>query len=218
MIMDGRHILRNIRDDLRDINDEITSHRLLQDAESGKLPRRAFGIFIEQQKYIIPHDAKSLALMATRSREHDEASYFLRLSEGDLESLRLLGRFEESLGSSGTGAIIPHAVSYTHYLAWLALYGSPGLQTLALVVNLPIWSSNCARLSWALKEVYDVRETGFLDYFSEIPGWVEEEACRIMERYEDDVEEHGLEVARLIQAYELSFWDGIMEATGRTES
>ena len=213
MMMDGRRILEGIRGELRRVNDRITSHKLLRDAEDGRLPRGAFRIFIGQQKYIVSHDARSLALMAARSREPDEVSYFLKLSEGDLESLRLLGELEESLGSSD--AVIPRAVSYTHYLAWLALYGSPGLQALALVVNLPVWSSNCARLSRALKDVYGVRKTGFLDNFSEIPGWVEEEACRIMERYEDDIEDRGLEVASLIQEYELSFWDGILEAVGR---
>jgi len=96
---------------------------------------------------------RSLARMVVGSEHPDEAEYFSKLQMGDLEALKALNRLADELDvKKGGERLIPEAVVYTHYLAWLALYANPGEQALALTVNLPVWGAACKRLSEALKK------------------------------------------------------------------
>ena len=106
---------------------------------------------------------------------------------------------------------IPEAVAYTHYLAALACFALPGEQVMALIVNLPVWGANCGRFSKALKERYGINETGFLDIFASPMEKAEQEALKVMAEYLPARREHLRRAAKLIQAYELMFWNGIYE-------
>ena len=79
---------------------------------------------------------------------------------------------------------------------------------MALVVNLPVWGSNCNRLSMALKEKYGVDETSFLDLFAQPITEAEKAAAIVIDRYLDKKKDME-KVAKLIQGYELMFWNGI---------
>ena len=136
-------------------------------------------------------------------------------SAGDKEALRSLkllaselGLNEEALRSS---KLIPKAVAYTHYLSWLACYANPGEQVAALTVNLPVWGSACSRLGIALKEKYGIKNTGFFELFSGPFNAIEDAAIKIMEKYIDRYKSSMEQCARLIQSYELMFWDGVYE-------
>ena len=79
---------------------------------------------------------------------------------------------------------------------------------MALIVNLPVWGSNCKRLSKAFKVSYQIEETAFLDLFAQPTGELEQHALSIIGHYLHQ-ETQLQRVARLIQAYELMFWNGI---------
>jgi thiaminase len=208
--MRAKDLVQMIRNELQNVNEMILNHQFIIDAEEGKLPLEAFKIFVIQQYYIVSHDARSLALMASRATNTKEFEFFLELSKGDIEALKLLEKMGHALNLTTFKNIepIPEAVAYTHYLAWLALYGNPGYQAIALIINLPVWGSNCKKLSYALKNRYNSYETSFLDLFSQPYEQIENKGLNIIENYLD-YSEGMISVSKLIQKYELMFWDAI---------
>jgi thiaminase len=208
--MRAKDLIQMIRSKLQNVNEMILNHQFIIEAEEGKLPIEAFKTFAGQQYYIVSHDARNLALMASRATNTKEFEFFLELSKGDIEALKLLEKMGRALNLTKLDNIepIPEAVAYTHYLAWLALYGNPGYQAVALIINLPVWGSNCRKLSNALKNRYNIHETGFLDLFSQPYEQIENRGLEIIENYLN-YSEGMIRVSRLIQKYELMFWDAI---------
>ncbi|GBC71069.1 hypothetical protein HRbin02_00847 [Candidatus Calditenuaceae archaeon HR02] len=211
--MRGRDLIENLRRELEALNRRIENHPFLTEAERGLLPKEKLRLFVENQYYIVYHDLRSLAVMVSRASHPDEADYLSRLKQGDLAAFQTLLKLGEELKAPfkefSELRVLPGAVAYTHYLAWLALYGGICEQVAALVVNLPVWGRACGRLASALRENYGVRSTDFLDAFANPPSWIEEEGGRILERYMPGMEARARLVSRMIQSYELGFWDSL---------
>jgi len=211
--MEVENFLVEVRRGLEDLNRRVLDHPFLREAESGVLPVDRLRLFVENQFYIVYHDARSLGLMVCRAKGRDEADYFARLMTGDLNALRELMGLGEELGLKLEGfeglRILPGAVSYTHFLAWLAAYANPGEQAIAIIVNLPVWGVACGRLAQALRDRYGLRSTGFLEAFARPARWVESEGMRIVGNYLDESADGMRRVARMIQRYELDFWESV---------
>lgn len=213
--MEAMSLLKDVRDWLAPLNQKILGHPYITEAEKGTLHLDKVKAFVTNQYYIVSYDIKSLALMLSRSATRKEADFFKNVLNGDVEGLGLLVKLSECLGFSVEElekyTAIPEAVAYTHYLAALACFASPGEQAMALIVNLPVWGSNCGKLSKALRERYGTGETGFLDIFASPMEEAEKKAMQVMEGYLPARREHMKKAAKLIQAYELMFWNGIYE-------
>ena len=209
----ARSLLEEVRTELAELNEEITRHAFLEEAEAGRLPLDRLRLFVENQLYIVSYDARSLARMLAATRSSEEADYFSRLLEADLAALRSLGELGEELGIEADDPhglrLLPAATAYTHYLAWLSCYANPGEQAFALIVNLPVWGAACARLGRALSTRYGVKKTAFLDAFASIPSWVEEEGLEIAGRYLPSSRGAMRTIAKMIQGYEKLFWDAV---------
>ncbi|MEM2884309.1 MAG: hypothetical protein QXY08_07015 [Nitrososphaerales archaeon] len=211
--MDAASFIIKVRKELSEENKKILEHPFIKDAEAGKLCEDKIKCFTTQQDYIISHDLRSLALMLTRSKHQDETDFFHPLIQGDIEALKRLHIFAEELGLKiedfTTQQLIPEAVSYTHYLAWLALYANAGEQAAALIVNLPVWGEACRRFGSALKEKYGYKKLDFFELFLQPFDAVEAAAFKVINRY---IERFSITMERcvkMIQRYELMFWDGI---------
>jgi thiaminase len=190
-------MLDEIRDKVKDINEKILNHKFIKLSEEGKLPLEKIELLYSQEWYIVNYDVRSLSMMFSRAINQDELDFFMEAIKGDYEGLKILREVAKKDVNP-----IPQAISYTHYLSWLANYANPGEQVLALVVNLPIWSENCKRLAEAFKGKIDTR---FLELFAE--SKVDENlAENIISRYKG----RYLEITKNIQAYELSFWDSLL--------
>lgn len=211
--MSARSFLDEVREKLAELNEKILNHPYIVEAEKGVLPKDKIGEFLRQQYYIVSHDARSLALMASRSQDTYELEFFLDLAKGDLEGLKALVAMATSIGLSEDELLrakpLAEAVAYTHYLSWLALYGNPGEQAFAMIVNLPVWGANCRRLAKALREKYGFTNTSFLDVFSEPMEPLEERALPIIEKYLEKSRDRMLRIAEVIQRYEYMFWDAL---------
>lgn len=195
-------MLHEIREKLKEINERILNHSFIKMAYEGKLTERQIREFFNQQWYIVNHDVRSLAIMVSRSTSEEELDFFVSAMEGDYNALKLLK-------DQVKPPVIPNpqSVAYTHFLSWLALYANAGEQALALVINLPIWAQNCKRLSEALKKNYGFNNTEFLDSFASMDFTVlDNKAEKIISKYKGRYEE----IAKLIQAYELMFWDSLI--------
>ncbi|MET1128389.1 MAG: TenA family transcriptional regulator [Thermoproteota archaeon] len=209
----GKEIISALRSELEELNRERTNHPFVVEAEKGSLPLKAVKKFVANQLYIVPHDMKSLAFLLSRARDGAEAALFKALLDGDYKAMQLLKRLAEAVGLTSTEArelLDARAVAYTHYLSWLALHATLGQAAVALVVNLPVWGSNTARLARALRENYGIAETGFLELFAGPYDELENKAYIVVERYYDM--DAYRTVARMIQAYEKMFWDAVYSA------
>ncbi len=200
-----------MRKELQPLNEKIFNHPFIAEALEGKLPVEIFKELAKQQYYIVYHDAKSLAQMASRSTNLEELEFFSMLFQGDLQALHNLLKLAQALGLSRSeleaAQPIPEAVAYTHYLSWLALHANPGEQAFAMVVNLPVWGENCCKLFKALKENYQIQETSFFDAFSGPFSILEEAALKVIEPY---VEKGRFKaIALLIQRYAYLFWEAL---------
>jgi len=208
----SRSFLDEVRSSLVPVNKSILEHPFILEAEEGTLQIDAIKRFVKNQNYIMSHDIRSLAFMISRSTSEEELKFFDSVYKGDAQALPLLIRMAQSLGLKtidlDTYIPIPEAVSYAHYLTFLAQFATPGEQTMALVVNLPVWGSNCNRLSKALREKYGIDETSFLDLFAQPITEAEKAATLVINHYLDK-KKNMERVAKLIQGYELMFWNGV---------
>jgi hypothetical protein len=112
---------------------------------------------------------------------------------------------------------IPAAHAYCTYVAWLGMYGSDGELAGAFLVNFAAWGANCGKMSKALQDRYGLtkEEVAFFELFSQIPP-SEKQILEVIQGALDRGVEPALihRAARMLQAYELMFWDAMAEAAG----
>jgi hypothetical protein len=110
---------------------------------------------------------------------------------------------------------IPAALAYSAFVAWLALYGSDAELAAAFAVNLPAWGANCGRISAALKGLYRLGDeaVSFFDLFANLPPADDTALAVIQGGLDRGVASALIErAARLLQGYELMYWDTMAEA------
>jgi len=197
-------IIGKLREELGELNRKILNHPSLQ-----KPSREVLNRFVENQLYIIPHDMRALSHLLSRASTVDEAEFFKMLVDGDYEALKALNTLAGELGvKHDYGKLSVKAVSYTHFLSWLALNGTLGDAAVALTVNLPVWGENVRRLGQHAASL-NVKSTKLFELFSGPFDTLDEMAEKIAERYLEWSRYRF--VARAIQGYELDFWDGLPE-------
>lgn len=214
--MDARRLLEEIRTDLRPIEEEIASHAFPGTIESGSAPIEALHAFVGHQQAIVASDLRSIALLVHRYGGTPAGSFLMgvlegeRLAENRLTVLaRRAGMSEADLQAFEVSA---GGFAYGTYMAWQALYGSAAEFTAGILVNFPVWGSNCGRLGRGLRKHYGFApgETAFLDGFAEMPSFEEPAVSIIQDGLDAGV--RGADVhraARLFQAYEKMFWDAL---------
>ena len=197
-------VIKKLREELRDLNAKILSTPSLE-----RPSREVLNRFVENQLYIIPHDLKALSHILSRTTQMDEVEFFKSLVDGDYEALKALHQLAEELNTRLDYAKLSvKAVSYTHFLSWLALNGSPGDAAVALVVNLPVWGENVKRLGENAASL-NIRSRRLFELFSGPFETLEEKAEKIAERYLDWSRYRF--IAKTIQQYELEFWNSLTE-------
>ncbi len=87
--------------------------------------------------------------------------------------------------------------------------------TLAFLANLAAWATNCGRVAPALRDRYSAEEdaVAFFDFFVTPPPGFEERALAVVDEglRAGDSPRRARRAARLLQAYELLFWDTLAE-------
>src|SRR5258707_14085685 len=109
----------------------------------------------------------------------------------------------------------PGADAYAAYMDWVGAYGSPAEVAAAYLVNFAAWGEMCARLSRALRERHGLTEeqVHFLDLFAQDDPAFKPAALAIIQGGLDrGVPERLVRQApRLLQGYELLFWDTLYQ-------
>ena len=210
-----------IRRDLEPIYDRLLQHLYFQALESGQIGREKLRLFAGEQYAIIGSDLRSAAHLVNRFGGSPSRDFFLGILQGEKAAWDALLAFASALGLTeaelNAHEPLAGAHAYTCYMAWLALYASDGEVAAAYVVNFPAWGQNCARLSRVLKERFGLnhQEVAFFDLFASPPATFEANALSVIQQGLNRGTEPRLvqRAARLLQAYELMYWDTLYEAS-----
>jgi hypothetical protein len=194
-------------------------NRLVPLVAAGRLPRERLAALAGEEYRIIRSDRRSFLLLAARFPEPPAVDFFSGLAQGEALALAQLMTFAGALGMDEDDLRAyepqPGCQAYPAYVAWLALNGSQGDVALALIANFAAWGSYCAAVAAALRSQYglDDEACGFFDFFATPVPEIEQQALAVAQASaESGVPPEGARRhARLIQAYELMFWNTLAE-------
>ena len=214
-MVDAKALIEGIRQDLQTVTEQLLRHPYVQALEEGKIGRENLRLFAGEQYNTIASDLKSVAYLVSRFGSAPSRDFFLGILQGERAAWDALLTFAHALGLSETQLREHEPLSgshaYTCYMAWLALYASDTEIAAAYLINFPAWGQNCGRLSRILKERFGLREkeVAFFDLFASPPATFEANALSVIQQGLDRGTEPRLiqRAARLLQAYELMYWD-----------
>ncbi len=217
----AQELVARIRRDLAAVEARLFSHPWVAAAEAGTLTREDLVRFAGQQARIIRSDLRSVALLLHRYGATASGRFFAESLKTEAAALEALQAFAGALGADAEAleAVRPlaGAQAYTHFVAWLAAYGTDAEFAAAFLVNLPAWGKNCGRLARAFRERYDLTEAGvaFFELFAgESPGFAEAALAVIQAGLDREVPAAAIrDAAELLQQYELMYWDALQAAS-----
>ena len=221
---DGKSLLNAIRKELQPVNEQLLRHPYVEALEQGKLRQEDLHIFAGEQYAIIASDLRSAAHLVNRFGTSSSRDFFLGILQGEKAAWDGLLVFGSALGLTETDLRahepLAGAHAYTCYMAWLALYASDAEIAAAYLINFPAWGQNCGRLSRILKERFGLseKEVAFFDLFASPPARFEADALNIVQQGLARGTEPRLiqRAARLLQAYELMYWDTLYNTSNRS--
>jgi thiaminase len=195
------------------------ANRLVALVAEGRLPRDRLAALAGEEYRIIASDRRSFLVLAARFPEPPAGEFFVGLAGGESLALSKLLTFAAALGLGEEDLEAyeprPGCQAYAGHVAWLALNGSQGDVALALVANFAAWGSYCAAVAQALRRHYglDDEACGFFDFFAAPVPEVERQALAVAEASleEGRPPASARRHARLVQAYELMFWNTLAE-------
>ena len=218
---DARQLIAETRAQLKPVEERFLAHPYLAAVEDGRIPREKLRLFAGEQYYIINSDLRSIALVVNRHAHLPSRDYLLGALQGEAGARDALLAFAQALAMSEDDLRsydpLPGCQAYPAYVAWLALYGSDADFAAAFLVNLAAWGAVCARMSAALKAKYGLAsaDVAFFDLFAQPAPQFEADSLRVIQ----DGLDRGVDAqavaraARLIQAYELMYWDSLHQAS-----
>ncbi|MGH3520617.1 MAG: transcriptional regulator [Haloechinothrix sp.] len=204
---------------LTDTAEAIRSHRFLERLRAGEVPAERLRALAGEQHAIISSDRRSFAQLATRFPAGLAGGFFLSMAEGEGIALEHLHEFAGWLGQTEADLRDyepqPGAQTYPAFVAWLALNGSQSDVALAFLANLEAWGDNCRQVATSLRAAYgaDDGAVAFFEFFASPPPDFESRAMGVLAEglAAGDSPARARRATRLLQAYELSFWDTLAE-------
>ncbi|EWC64243.1 hypothetical protein UO65_0366 [Actinokineospora spheciospongiae] len=186
---------------------------------SGAAPLAALRALAEEELRIVPSDWRTFLTLAAQAVDPAARDVFSALAGGEGVALARLRDFATAAGLDPDAPTEPRAgcQAYPSYLAWLALNGNPRDALLAILANFAAWGGYCASISAGLREHYGFDETGtaFFDFFATPVPELEAQYVVALQQALDDgwTEERAMGYGRLLQNYELLFWNTLGAVT-----
>jgi hypothetical protein len=184
-------------------------------------PRLGVILVLDLDHHILTSDLRSLALLVSRHGALPSRPFLLKVLQGEAAALDALPAFAAALGLGPADLEAsepqPAGHAYCAFVAWLALYGSDAELAAAFLVNFAAWGANCGRLSRALQARYDLAkpDVAFFDLFAHLPPFEAEALAVIQGGLDRGIPAPRIRrAARLLQGYEVMFWDAMAEAAG----
>lgn len=215
----ARELIAEIQKEIQPLDEKILRHPYLDALEAGQIPREKLRIFAGQQYHIIRSDLSSVAFLLARHGHLPSRTFLFNILQGEMSAFEALLKFAEALGMNEDALQafdpLPGGHAYTAFVAWLSLYGSDAELAAAFLVNFAAWGANCGRMSKALKERYGFTEeqVAFFDLFANVPPFEDAALEVIQSGLNRGVKPTCIRrAAKLLQAYELMYWDAMHEA------
>jgi len=213
----AEELVSRLRQEIAGVEARLFSHPWVAAVEAGQRARADLRVFATQQRRIIASDLKSVALLVHRYGDGPSGRFFSESLKTETAALETLSGFTRALGGEAEGHadgdVLAGAQAYTHFVAWLAMYGSDAEFAAAFLVNLPAWGKNCGRLAKALRARYGMDDSAvaFFDLFAgDAPGYAEAALAVIQGGLDRGVAPESIrEAACLLQRYELMYWDAL---------
>jgi len=210
-------LLAETQRELAETADAIRSHRFLERLRAREITDERLRELAGEQYSIVSSDRRSFAQLAARFPTGLASAFFLTMAEGEGLALHQLAHFADWLGinEDDLRAHEPHpgAQTYPSFVAWLALNGSRADVSLAFLANLAAWGENCGQIAAGLRAAYGAGDdaVGFFDFFANPPDDFVPNALAVVDEglAAGDSAAHARRATRLLQAYELSFWDAL---------
>jgi TENA/THI-4/PQQC family len=207
-------LVQEIRNELAPVRDQLLAHKYVAAVEEGLIQLEQLRPFACEQWAIISSDVRSVAHLASRFG----GDFFLDVLDGERAAHSSLRTFATALGLTSedleTYEPLPGAHAYAAYMAWLAAYASDAEVAAAYLVNFAAWGENCARMSRALTGRYGLTpdQVRFFDLFADPAGDFETHALAVISAgLQAGVPERRIRrAARLLQGYELLYWDTLL--------
>ncbi|HSL98607.1 MAG TPA: hypothetical protein VK944_00575 [Candidatus Limnocylindria bacterium] len=223
MAHQARRLLDEARKAIASTEERIRRHPYLEALEARGVEKKTLALFAGQQCHIIESDLRSVALILSRAESQGARDFLTGMLQGERAAFTALGAFGKALGLSPeklhAAEPLPGAFAYSAYVNWLATYGTTAEFVGAFLVNLAAWGENCGRISRALQASYGLsgQDVAFFDLFASAPPGFEEQGLAVVEeglaQGADPVRIRR--AARLLQGFELLYWDTMWETAKR---
>lgn len=212
----AERLVRDLRRDLAPVEDQIRNHPYLTALENGQVPLSNLKAFAGEQYHIIKSDLRSAAQLVARYGGTPSGDFFQGILEGEILARGFLLRFAAALGMTEADLQAyepnPLAQTYPSYVTWLSVHATDAQVATSYVVNFAVFGENVGRMGVALRNRYgfSAEDTAYFDFFSVLPPDFEPTALGVIQAGLDCTDEREIRrSARLLQAYELDFWNAV---------
>jgi hypothetical protein len=185
--------------------------------EAGTASLAQIAAVAAEQYSIIRSDWSSFAQLTARFDDAASRKLFGGIVQGEAAAAQLLLRFAASVGLTERDLADyeprPKAQTYPSRVAWIAAQADRAAAAASFLVNFAVFGENMGRLRNALVRVYHFtpNEVEFFGFFAEpIPGF-EDNAIDVIAAglRRGACATEARRSARLLQAYELDFWQAV---------
>jgi hypothetical protein len=217
----ARRLVQKIREDLRAVENQIRQVPFVSQVEAGTASVEQITAVVAEEYSIIRSDMNSFSQMASQW-DSQGSHFFGDLAFGEELALPLVIDFAATVGLDEQDLIAyeprPKSQTYPSRVAWIASNADRASAAASFLVNFGVFGENMARVRDALLDVYGFtpEQVGFFSFFAEpIPGF-EEDAIEVIARglQEGACPRDVRRSARLLQAYELDFWQAASDPPG----
>lgn len=216
----ARRIVAELRDELAAVEDQIRHHPYIDALEQGTASVETLKGFAVEEFYIIQSDERSQAILVSRFGVSPSGDFFKGLLDGERIAFDLIRRFGAAVGldEDDLAASEPRAggQAFPNAVVSMASFGTEAEAAAAFLLNFGVFGENTARMATALQDVYGftAEEVEFFSFFGEdIPGFEEAALDVIAAGLDKGADPRAIKrAARLLQEYELMFWDTVAEA------
>jgi pyrroloquinoline quinone (PQQ) biosynthesis protein C len=218
----ARRLVRQIRVDLAEVEDQIRNVDFVSEVQAGTASVELIAAVVAEEYSIIRSDLNSFNQMADRWDSPQGSQFFGNLAFGESLALPLVLDFAANVGLSEEDLAAyeprPKGQTYPSRVAWIASNADRASAAASFLVNFGVFGENMARVRDALLEVYGFTpaEVAFFSFFAEpIPGF-EDDAIEVIAAglREGACPRDVRRSARLLQAYELDFWQAASDPPG----
>lgn len=218
----ARQLVAQLRAELAAIENDIRHVPFLGTVEAGAASVEQIAAIAAEEYSIIRSDMDSFARMAARLGQPAGSYFFGDLATGEQLALPLLLSFAATVGLDEASLAAyeprPKSQTYPSRVAWIANNADRASAAASFLLNFDVFGENMGRIRDTLVHVYGFApgQVAFFSFFAEpIPGF-EEDAIEVIAEglgqraCATDIRRS----ARLLQAYELDFWQAAADPPG----